>query len=394
MRRFSANFIYTVSGKILKNGIVETDDSGKILNIIDTNGALKESRGLEFYNGVIVPGFINAHCHLELSNLKGRINQGDGLPEFIESIIKYKQLKKKESSYYKAMDLQDQLMKNEGIVAVGDICNTSDTISAKKKSKIHYHNFIETIGLDTNVEQIVNKQLELLELFVENKLKATIVPHAPYSVSEELLKRIKEFHNRNSIISIHNQETESENDLFINKTGRLFEKLKKMNLNIDRIDSTGENSIVSIIDNFSTQGNLILVHNTYSSKKDITCISSKHPNVYWCLCPKSNLYIENTLPDISLFKNFNDYIIIGTDSLASNTKLSILDELKVLIKEFENIRFDDLIKWATINGAKALKIENRYGSIEKEKTPGLNLITNFDFEKMIPKEESMVKVLI
>ena len=75
MRKISANYIFPISSKPLKNGILELDDSGKIINIIDTKGDLKESAGLEFYNGILVPGFVNTHSHLELSDLKEKIEE-------------------------------------------------------------------------------------------------------------------------------------------------------------------------------------------------------------------------------------------------------------------------------------------------------------------------------
>ena len=75
MRKIAANYIFPISSKPLKNGIVEVDDSGKIINIIDTKGDLRESAKLEFYNGILVPGFVNAHSHTELSRLREKIEE-------------------------------------------------------------------------------------------------------------------------------------------------------------------------------------------------------------------------------------------------------------------------------------------------------------------------------
>jgi cytosine/adenosine deaminase-related metal-dependent hydrolase len=82
MRRLSAHYIFPVDTPPLKNGVIEIDDDGTILNIIDTHGKNKESAGTEFYNGILVPGFINTHCHLELSYLKGKITPQKGLASF------------------------------------------------------------------------------------------------------------------------------------------------------------------------------------------------------------------------------------------------------------------------------------------------------------------------
>lgn len=393
MRRFSANYIYTISGKILKNGIVETDDSGKIVNIIDTEGNLEESRGLEFYNGIIVPGFINTHCHLELSELKNKLKQSSGLSDFIEDVFKYKQTQSSENTF-NAIKLQDHLMFKNGIVAVGDICNTSNTIKVKKESKIFYYSFIEAIGLGNWTEEIYNLNEKLCKQYKDHNLSASIVPHAPYSVSENFFKKIRDNTDKESIISIHNQETESENDIFKTKSGVLYEKLRSLDVDLDNLKQTEKNSVESVIDFLPYQNNIIFVHNTYSKKEDIDIIIDKCKNPFFCLCPKSNLFIENKLPNLELLQKYPDKLTIGTDSLASNNDLSILEEIITLLKECENISFGDVIRWGTLNGAKALNIAKTYGSIEIGKTPGLNLITNFDFNKMAPKKESAVKVLI
>lgn len=394
MRRISANYIYTLNTSPLKNGIVEIDETGKILNIIDNKGKLQESRKLEFYNGIITPGFINTHCHLELSGLKGLLKQDLGLPGFLDKMITYKRGAHDEN-YLKAIETYDLLMRQKGIVAVGDISNTNRTIHTKKESKIYYHTFVEAIGLASNSQEIFQLNKRLFDEFLTNNLSASITPHAPYSVSKELFLQIKKFsESQNSILSIHNQETESENQMFKNKSGDLADMFKKIGIDLKQWKSTGKNSVESISEYLPANNNVLFVHNTFSIEDDILCVNKNFPHAYWCLCPSSNLYIENKLPDIKLFYPYSDQITLGTDSLASNTTLSILDEMKTITNAFENIEFIKLIQWATVNGAKALKIDDKFGSIEIGKTPGLNLISNFDFEKKQLTHKSEIKVLV
>lgn len=393
MRRLSANYIYPINKPPLKNGIVEIGDDGKVQAIIDTKGELKESRNLEFYNGVITPGFVNTHCHLELSRLKGELKQNTGLPNFLKEIVNYRKQGNSKDSF-KAIELYDGLMKQKGIVAVGDISNTDLTITTKINSKIYYHSFIEAIGLGVNFDKVLEVNRKLFNGFLNNNLSASIVPHAPYSVSKELFQRIKEFaETNNSIISVHNQESDSERQFFMNKSGGLVETFSKIGIDLNQWKPTGKNSIESIIDWLPKNNNIIFVHNTFSKKEDVDLVNDKVQNAYWCLCPLSNLYIENKLPDFDIFNQFSDNVTLGTDSLASNTTLSILDEMKTIVKNYNKIDFEKLLRWGTLNGAKALQIDKKFGSIEKGKTPGLNLISNFDFEKMQITDKSEVKVL-
>lgn len=393
MRRIAANYIYTIEGTALKNGIVELDDKGKILNVIDTKGDLKESGRLEFYNGVITPGFINTHCHLELSELENKFSQGKGLPEFIREIFKYKSDGPSQKAQ-KAIDLQNTLMRKAGIVVVADISNTTITIDIKKSSDIYYHTFCEIAGTKSNPDKAFDFSQKLYNEFSNQNLSVSIVPHAPYSVSKELFEKIFKYAEKeNSILSIHNQETESENQMFVNKTGKLVETFIDLGLDLSNYKPTGSKSLESIQKLLPKNNNIIFVHNTYSEYNDISIASAYYKNCFWCLCPLSNLYIENKLPDLSIFEKFSERITIGTDSLASNKTLSILEEMKVIAKN-SNISFAELLNWATINGAKSLKLDNKYGSISQGKTPGMNLITDFDFENMCLTDKSKVKVLV
>jgi len=392
MRRFSANYIYT--GHYLKNGIIETTDTGEICNIIDTKGDLRESRNLEFYNGIIVPGFINTHCHLELSALKNRIEQKVSLPEFIQNVVSLKK-EISDSEYFKPIETADALMLRNGTVAVGDIANTSNTIAVKKKSKLYYHSFVEALGLKNNAEQIFENIFQVFETYTKESLPASIVPHAPYSVSKKLLRLIKQHAEKNhTVLSIHNQETASENELFLSLSGELATKFNDMGIEIRNLQKTGKSSLQSIASDLPTKNNILFIHNTYSSKQDIDFAVTNFPNCYFCLCPKSNLYIENRLPDMDLFKDYADKITLGTDSLASNDNLSILDEMFVLQSNHPQITLLQLINWATLNGARALDIEKKFGSIETGKKPGLNLLQNIDFKTMKLKKESTVLRLI
>ena len=121
-----------------------------------------------------------------------------------------------------------------------------------------------------------------------------------------------------------------------------------------------------------------MVHNTCTNLKDIYFIKRFDRKVHFCFCPGANLYIENRLPKVELFVDQGFNLALGTDSLASNTKLCILNEMRILQAKFPSLSTERLIQWGTINGAKFLGIDDDKGTIEPGKTPGLNLITGLD----------------
>ncbi len=386
MRRLSANYIFPISSPPLKNGIIEIDDNGKILNIINTGGHLQESQNLEFFNGVLVPGFINTHCHLELSYLKNKIQKNTGLVNFVADI---RRMRDNSLSVINDINIADKLMWQNGIVACGDISNSDVSFDIKSKSKIFYYNFIEVFGLDyAKNKTIIDNAKKLLSQLYNKNLRGSIVPHSTYSLNNRLLNEINKL-NKNSIISIHNQETESENSIFVNNNGELYNYFKTFSNY--KFPKTGQTSIKSI--NLNKNTKTLFVHNTFSTFSDINFISKNFTDFYFGFCPSSNLYIENKLPDFSIFKNFTDKITIGTDSLASNTSLDILNEIKIITENY-NFSINELFKFATLNGAKFLNISNNFGSFDTGKTPGINLISFIDFKNMRLTKQSKVKKII
>ncbi|MFW5850968.1 MAG: amidohydrolase, partial [Bacteroidota bacterium] len=143
MRKIRAHYIFD-GFRLRKNTQLVVSDDGIVQDIYSLSEPIEEEAGVEFYDGILCPGFINSHCHLELSHLHGHIPQKSGLPEFVSSVARLK----KETPFSEiACKQTDELMWNNGIVAVGDISNFSDTFELKKHSSIQYHTFIELFDL-------------------------------------------------------------------------------------------------------------------------------------------------------------------------------------------------------------------------------------------------------
>jgi cytosine/adenosine deaminase-related metal-dependent hydrolase len=230
------------------------------------------------------------------------------------------------------------------------------------------------LGFDPAKAEIVfNKALELKSGFAP--LPASLVPHAPYSVSERLFSLLREYsESHENLCSMHNQESRAETVFFENKSGDFLDFYKMLGLNLHFFEARFQSSIQSILPLFSAKQKTLLVHNTYTSLEDLAAVSASGNDIYWCFCPNANRYIEGRLPDIDHFLTDDYKITVGTDSLASNDKLCILSELKVIKAYFPELPFAQTIQWATCNGAEFLGIDKRFGSIEKGKTPGLNLV--------------------
>lgn len=355
---------------------------GKVL-VMEEDGNIKEivsekeidALNVESFDGIITPGFINTHCHLELSHLKNKIAQHTGIVDFGLSVIKHRNDASQEIQE-ECMRLADAEMKTAGIVAVGDISNTNATIKAKQNSDLYYHTFVELIALNPQRSDVVMEQGNLLlNEFQQNQLSVSLAPHAPYTASVKLIHAIvEECKKTKKATSIHNQESKTENEFFISKSGDYVRLYETLNIPIDYFEPSGSSSLQSVLSGFDKNVNTLLVHNTFSSPEDISLAQKTLNELYWCLCPKANLYIENTLPDLNLLLAQQCQLTIGTDSLASNNTLSIIEEINLLLKHFPSVPLEALLKAATYTGAKFLGIEDQFGTIEKNKKPGINLI--------------------
>jgi len=363
----SASWVYPVSTVPLKNGVIALDPDGTIAEILTAEEA--ESKNIK--NISLVPGLINTHCHLELSHLKGKIPLHTGLPGFVQQVMQQRAVLADEIEA--EMRKADAEMYANGIVAVGDISNQTSSKGVKLQSKMYYHTFVETMGFNPEkATEIIKKAEDTKNAFAP--LKATIVPHAPYSVSTPLFGEIfRTSGAEGESVSIHNQETADENAFFETRSGHFLKLYEFLGLDISFFKAKGKSSLQTYLPLLSSAAKTLLVHNTFTSKEDIEFAKLTHPHLYWCLCPNANLYIENRLPDVGLLTNSELTITLGTDSLGSNHQLSILAEMFTL-QEQAAIPFDELLLWATLNGASFLGISPQFGSFEKGKKPGVNLI--------------------
>jgi cytosine/adenosine deaminase-related metal-dependent hydrolase len=397
VRKIAATYIFPGNQPPIKNGILTCTPDGTILEISGNNEKISEQPGLEYYSGILVPGFVNTHCHLELSHLKGKIEEKTGIGGFVGQI---NQLRNQETEKTeKAIQVADRKMWAAGTAAVGDISNSTLTLEIKKISKIFYHTFIESFGFHPSRAERAFDIAQFVQFqFREKGLANCIVPHSPYSVSKPLFEKIKQNAIiEKSILTIHNQESESESEFYYTGTGAIKNHLQN-NLGIDTShwQPTGKSSLVSVLQYLPAENQLLLVHNTFTKKEDLDELRKirSTENTFFVLCPNSNLYIENQLPPVSLFRDENLNICIGTDSLASNHELSVLTEMITLQLNFREIKLEELIQWASINGAKALQIDEKFGSFEPGKKPGVNLISGIDFKMMKLTGKSRVKKLI
>jgi cytosine/adenosine deaminase-related metal-dependent hydrolase len=380
----TAEKIHNGHGWLPEGSVIELSDDGLIISVTTA-----PQPGAVFYEGVLVPGFVNVHCHLELSHMKNVVPRHTGLIPFLQHVPRHRNDFTDEQKKIASREAYNEMLGN-GIVAVGDIANTTDTLDVRALDGLHMHTFVESIGFnDANAARSYAYALQCLEAFSaqlsEGKaLRQSIAPHAPYSVSASLFRLING-QKASVLSSIHNQESEEENKYFQTKEGLVGDLLHSLGIDDSLFSPTGKPSLQSYLEWLPKIRPFIFVHNTYAKSEDVRFAQSHFNEAYWCLCPNANLYIENILPDIDMLMAEGATLCIGTDSLASNSQLSVLSELISIRKYYPGIEWATLLKWGTFNGACALQMQDTIGSIGVGKRPGIVQITNLEIENGTPK---------
>jgi len=370
MKYYSADYILPITSAPIKNGVIVVDEEGQI----EALGTKEDypSVDIQSFKGILMPGMINAHCHLELSHMKGMCPTGTTLIPFITNVVKLRDFDP--AIIQDKIAVEDSNMWQSGIQAVGDISNKVDTAAQKKVSPISYYTFVEMFDFmqaaatESTIEQYRNVYKDQAH---ESGNKRSFVPHAPYSVSPELFDFINRANPDKATISIHNQETLDEELLFSDGSGRFPDFYKGFNVTLDNFTPSGKTSIHYAIEQMQPKRKNLFVHNTLTSTEDINAAHAWSDNVYWATCPNANLYIENRIPYYKTFIDANAKMTIGTDSIMSNWQLCIWEEIKTIKKLQSYVPLTDMLTWATINGAEALGYQKSMGSLEVGKQPGL-----------------------
>lgn len=410
-QKFKGTGLFTGTQLLPGHQVLVTEADGTVVAIVPETEAGDD---VQVVSGLLCPGFVNAHCHLELSHLQGAIPEGTGLIPFLQAVPQLRSYPPE--TIQAAMANAAENMHRNGIVAVGDICNTADSLAIKQQSPLHWHNFIETIGFSNEkaAERFAWSKAIYDQFESAMPGRNTMVPHAPYSVSEKLFGLLNEA-SAGKIVSIHSQESDAENEWYRSKTGPLQALYQGMGINTDFFQPSGKSSLQTVWPWMDKAGQVLLVHNVTITSDELRMMNeerrikqdgvitaagsfphstfnirnSSFPNsqfpipnssnssfhiphsTFHVLCPLANRYIQNALPPVELLRQQGATIALGTDSLASNHQLSIWAEVQALQAAFPNIPLAEMLQWATLNGAKALGMADTLGSFEQGKKPGV-----------------------
>ena len=379
MRRIAAKYLYTLaSTEPVVNGFVEVEDDG---TVIRTGVCEDPACEPAYFDGAVAPGFVNAHCHIELSYMKGLFRKGTGMAGFIDQ---FNELLDSKSLEEKVRDLTREMDRlwEQGVVAMADISNCDDSFAVKARHPMYTRTFLEVFGTEPEDCAAVMDGVRKLKAVADGfGIDAAPTPHACYTMSPDLVTAVSVEGLRSGFLSFHSEETEEEEEMLKYGSGKMWENRVKAGMSVPPV--TGKSSLLYFIDRLLEghsapfDEHILLVHECCMDQEGIDAVHAVMNHPFVAVCPLSNLFIHNTLPPIDLMRRNALKVCVGTDSLSSNDDLCIVDELYCLQRNFPEVPLGELLIWACRNGAEFLS-KSEFGSLEPGKRPGLVFIDQLD----------------
>ena len=393
--RIAASFVYTLDAKEpIRNGYVEYDDDGTVTGV----GPCVDISSEEcFHDGALVPGFVNAHCHVELSHLHGKFRKGTGMAGFIDQINELRDWAGRDVKSSLVREWMDKMWA-DGVSAMADISNDDSSFEVKAARPMYTRTFLEVFGSEPHMcEGVMSDVTALNEQADRAGIDAAPTPHSCYTMSPQLLSASAAAGLEKGWLSYHSQESQEEEDLLISGSGAMYENRKRSGMSTPPV--TGESSLKYFLDRLAAakpapyDEHILLVHNVCLGQSDIDSAKKVMNNVYWAICPLSNIFIHNALPPVPLMRENRLDIMVGTDSLSSNDDLDMVKELYCLHENFPEVPMDELLRWASLNGARFLSKADVFGTLTPGKKPGIVLIDRLDKDGNLTSESRSRRII-
>lgn len=376
IKRITASTVYVGEGfEPVSNGYVEYDDSDGTIVCV---GQCPEGEHVD--DGALVPGFVNAHCHVELSHLHRKFVKGTGMAGFIDQINALRDWAGRDRKQELVKEWMD-LMWKRGVSAMADISNDDSSFDIKAVHPLYTRTFLEVFGSEPEMCDRVMKEVTELNATADVAgIDAAPTPHSCYTMSPQLLSASAAAGLAKGWLSYHSQESLEEEDLIRYGSGAMYENRKRSGMSTPPV--TGGSSLEYFVGRLAEaapapyDAHILLVHNVCLSQNDIDAARKVMNNVWWAICPLSNIFIHNALPPVPLMRANGLDIVIGTDSLSSNDDLDMVKEMLCIHENFPEVPMSEILSWACINGARFLSKDDLLGSISSGKRPGIVRISN------------------
>ncbi len=363
----TAKYVLAEAGLLLRNAAVHVSDPGRISRIEPWHGPpLKlETKVVDWGDAIILPGLVNSHTHLELSRLSKESLPASSFTGWLSGLIRERGQWTPEA-YLEAVTSGAMQSMASGTTLVADISASGWSRQALKWAKVRKVVFEEVVSLAPGMAiTILDGLIARLERAEpDHLLSCSASPHAPYSVSAELYRATAEMaHQRGVRLATHVAETLPELEFLKSGSGEFRDFLDRLGVLPDGWVPPRMTPI-AYLDSLGVLAKpALLVHCNYLDEDSMSRILSRNCSVVYC--PRSHSYFGHQPHPVRRMLDMGINVALGTDSLACNDSLSVLDEMRFLFKNRPDLKCDEIFRMATLNGAVALDFGGVLGRLRR-----------------------------
>jgi cytosine/adenosine deaminase-related metal-dependent hydrolase len=362
-----AKYVLAEADLLLSDAAVSVSDPGRISRVEPWHGppCSLEAEVVDWGSAVIVPGLVNAHTHLELTRLAGRLTRFESFADWIGQLVAARRSWSRDD-YLESARAGARCALASGTTLVGDISASGVSREALAREPLRKVVFEEVLGLlPESAAESLRALAERLDRVTPDELLCSgVSPHAPYSVSPELFRAAADVARRRGLpLAVHTAETEGELEFLRSGRGELRALVDRLGALPEGWEPPGVSPVVY----FEMLGILdrpaVLAHCNYLDEDSMARICKSRSSVVYC--PRSHAFFGHGPHPVRQLLDLGANVALGTDSLASNQSLSMIDEMRFLAGRRRDLRPEEIFRMATLNGAAALGFGGVLGRLRR-----------------------------
>jgi cytosine/adenosine deaminase-related metal-dependent hydrolase len=380
---YRARWVVPVDQPPIEAGVVKVAN-GRIVSVGKGDG---EQETHDLGDVVLLPGLVNAHTHLEFSLLEKPLGQPRmAFPDWIAEVVQHRRQQNKvlfvETDGFqrfrrRAAEAGMAELRASGTAAFGDIATPGWPRASFPAEGLGATIFLELLGLDANQQDDLFASAQSFVLDLQDRggrLRPGISPHAPYTVTPELVQRVCEFSARERFpVAMHLAESRDELELLASHRGRMVEVLESLGAWHPEAIAVGLRPL-EYLQWLSTARRALVIHGNYLADDEIEFLASRRERMSVVYCPRTHAYFGHEPYPLEKMLTAGVRVAVGTDSRATNPEMWLIEELRHIAAHYPAVTPETIVKMGTLWGAEALGVAHEYGSITPGKRAALTAV--------------------
>jgi cytosine/adenosine deaminase-related metal-dependent hydrolase len=360
-----ARTVVTMDGSPIDDGAIAVSGS-RIVDVgkFDEIKTRNTGETVDLAEQALVPGLINAHCHLDYTSLRGKIPPQKSFSDWIRAINAEK-VKLSANNYIASINEGFSEAKTFGTTTITNLTGFPKLIS-QIHPPIRTSWFVELIDIRApeRANEFVSSTIEALGRARPPAAPWGMAPHALFTASENLYRRCEEIAQReNILLTTHLAESREEMQMFRDASGPLYEFIKGIGRPMNDCGNQTPLGLFAGAPGGRALPRWIVVHLNELTKSDFELLERSRLKFHVVHCPRSHSYFGHSRFAFERLRGLGFNICLGTDSLASNDSLSLFDEMRAFQQKFPSVSPEEIFRMVTVNPARALRQENELGGI-------------------------------